>query len=85
MSRRFVIALCALCATLAVPGFAQSPAYPSRPVRIVVPFPAGGTTDLLARAVAQRFAEVFGQPFIVDNRPGAGGNLGAELVAHSAP
>ncbi|MFI4902669.1 MAG: tripartite tricarboxylate transporter substrate binding protein, partial [Burkholderiales bacterium] len=47
--------------------------------------PAGGTTDLLARAVAQRFAEVFGQPFIVDNRPGAGGNLGAELVAHSAP
>ena len=54
-------------------------------MRIVVPFPAGGTTDLLARAVAQRFAEVFGQPFIVDNRPGAGGNLGAELVAHSAP
>ena len=81
-------ALCALCAwwaMLAAPAFAQAPAYPSRPVRIVVPFPAAGTTDLITRAVAQRFAEVFGQPFIVDNRPGAGGNLGTELVAHSAP
>jgi tripartite-type tricarboxylate transporter receptor subunit TctC len=59
--------------------------YPAHPVRVVVPFPAGGTTDILARAVAQRFTEAFGQPFIVDNRPGAGGNIGAELVAKSAP
>jgi len=73
-----------LVAAAPTAAFAQQD-WPTRNLRIVVPFPAGGTTDLLARAVAQRFAEVFGQPFIVDNRPGAGGNLGAELVAHSAP
>ena len=66
-------------------AWSQAAAYPSRPVRVVVPFPAGGTTDILARAIAQRLSEAMGQPFIVDNRPGAGGNLGAELVAKSAP
>ena len=87
MGHRIIAALCALAAAVVAPGaFAQAPAaYPTHPVRIVVPFPAGGTTDILARAVAQRFSEVFGQPFVVDNRPGAGGNIGAELVAKSAP
>jgi tripartite-type tricarboxylate transporter receptor subunit TctC len=67
------------------PAAVAQPAYPAKPVRIVVPFPAGGTTDILARAAAQKLSETWGQQAIVDNRPGAGGNIGAELVAKSAP
>jgi tripartite-type tricarboxylate transporter receptor subunit TctC len=59
--------------------------FPNKPVRIVVPFPAGGTTDILARAAAQKLSETWAQPVIVDNRPGAGGNIGAELVAKAPP
>ena len=55
--------------------------WPNKPVRIVVPFAAGGTTDILARAVAPELSKAFGQQFIVDNRAGAGGNMGAEIVA----
>ncbi len=65
-------------------ALAQS-AWPSRPVRIVVPFAPGGTTDILARAVAPELSKAFGQQFLVDNKAGAGGNLGAEIVAKSAP
>ena len=68
----------------AIPVAAQT-AWPSKPVRIVVPFAPGGTTDILARAVAPELSKVFGQSFIVDNRAGAGGNLGADIVAKSAP
>jgi tripartite-type tricarboxylate transporter receptor subunit TctC len=64
---------------------AGAPAGPGKPVRIVVPFAAGGTTDLLARALAPELQRVFGQPFVVDNKPGAGGNLGAAEVAKAAP
>ncbi|MEP6657532.1 MAG: tripartite tricarboxylate transporter substrate binding protein [Betaproteobacteria bacterium] len=63
----------------------QAASYPVRPIRLVVPFPAGGATDILARAIGQRFSEVLGQPVIVDNRPGAGGNIGSELVAKATP
>lgn len=60
-------------------------AFPARPIRIVVPFPAGGTTDIIARIVGQRMSESMGQPVVVDNRGGAGGALGADLVAKANP
>jgi tripartite-type tricarboxylate transporter receptor subunit TctC len=59
----------------------QPPAWPTKPLTIVVPFPAGGTTDVLARAVSTKLSAVLGQPVIVDNKPGAGATLGADLVA----
>ncbi len=60
-------------------------AYPSKPIRLVVPFPAGGSLDVVARAIGQKLTDAWGQPVIIDNRPGAGGNIGADLVAKSAP
>lgn len=69
-------------AFMAGPAVAQGQ-WPTKPVRIVVPFAAGGTTDILARAVAPELSKAFGQQFIVDNRAGAGGNVGADIVAKS--
>jgi tripartite-type tricarboxylate transporter receptor subunit TctC len=66
-------------------ALASAQSYPTKPIRIVVPFPPGGATDILARDVAQKLTEAWGQQVIVDNRPGAGGNIGSELVARSAP
>lgn len=78
-------AIAVAIAVVATPfAFAQS-AYPAKPVRLVVPFPAAGTTDIIARATAQKLSEAWGQQVIVDNRPGAAGNIGSELVAKSAP
>jgi tripartite-type tricarboxylate transporter receptor subunit TctC len=78
-------ALALVIASLVTPLAGAQPAYPSKPVRLVVPFPAAGTTDLLARAAAQKLFEAWGQQVIVDNRPGAAGNIGAELVAKAPP
>lgn len=74
----------AAMACLTSNAFAQA-AWPSKPVKIMVPFAPGGTTDILARAVAPELSRAFGQPFIVENRAGAGGNVGADAVAKSAP
>jgi tripartite-type tricarboxylate transporter receptor subunit TctC len=60
-------------------------AYPSKPIRLILPFPPGGGTDILGRLVAERLGARLGQPVVIDNRGGAGGNLGAEAAAHSAP
>lgn len=75
--------LAALLLCLATLAHAQT--YPARPIRIVVPFPPGGFSDVYARIIAARMAETFGQSVVVDNRPGAGGNIASDQVAKSAP
>jgi len=66
-------------------GFAFTQGYPAKPVRMVVAFPPGGSTDLSARALGEKLAAALGQPFVIENKPGASGNIGAESVAKSAP
>ena len=81
---RLLLSLVALAALVApTPSFAQN--YPNRPVRLVVPFPAGGPADALGRVLADQLNKTWGQPVIIENRGGAGGNLGAEVVARAAP
>ena len=79
------LGIVAACLLLERPASAQSPtqSYPHKPVRLIVPFSPGASTDTVARMLAQRLTEAWGQPFIVDNRAGAGGALGAEVVARA--
>jgi tripartite-type tricarboxylate transporter receptor subunit TctC len=83
MRASLLAALIAFCAGLPCAAIAQK--FPSKPVRIVVGFAPGGGTDLAARAIAQKLTEAFGSSFIVDNRPGAAGNIGADIVAKATP
>ncbi len=77
-----VVVITVACPALAA---AQAPRYPTRPVRMIVPLPPGGSTDIVARIVAQKYSEAFGKTVIIDNRPGAGTSLGSELVARATP
>ncbi|MGE0575030.1 Bug family tripartite tricarboxylate transporter substrate binding protein [Reyranella sp.] len=88
LSRRqaLVVGSSAMLAGLPGAGSAGAQgAYPNKPVKIIVPFPAGGATDILARLIAKRLSDGLGQPFICESKPGAGGNIGAAFVAKSAP
>ena len=83
--RRILAILLAAAAWAAFFPAARAQGYPAKPIRMVVPFAAGGPTDVYARAVGQELGRLLGQPLVVDNKPGAGGNLGADMVAKSAP
>src|SRR5499425_3419298 len=86
LPRRNFLHLAACAAALpAVSRIAQAQAYPTRPVRIIVPFPAGQATDTIARLMGQSLSERLGQPFVIENRTGAGGNIGTESVVRATP
>jgi len=85
MSTRKTLLLAALAAGIALQigaACAQTPAWPNRPIRFIVPLPPGGANDLLARVFAEKLQPVLGQPVVVENKPGAGGNVGTEYVGH---
>lgn len=79
----FLPLLLAASALLAPAAHAQS--FPTKPIRLVIPFPAGGATDIFGRALSQKLSERLGQPIVVDNKPGAGGSIGSDIVAKAAP
>ncbi|MEP7156932.1 MAG: tripartite tricarboxylate transporter substrate binding protein [Betaproteobacteria bacterium] len=81
--RIFVILIAAVC-TVGLPAFAQDK-WPSKPIKYIVPFPPGGTTDILARLLANKLSAALGQQVVVENKAGAGGNIGSDFVAKSAP
>jgi tripartite-type tricarboxylate transporter receptor subunit TctC len=87
MKRRFYLVAfcCGLLAPWLATGVANAQAWPAQPVKLVVPFPAGSATDIIARLIGRELQESLGQPFVIDNKPGAQGMIGAEFVAKSAP
>ena len=85
LQRRLFLQLAAAAATAPVPRSAHAQAYPQRPVRLIVPFASGGASEILARLMGQWLSERLGQPFVIEMRPGAGGNVGTEAVVTSAP
>src|SRR5690348_13678547 len=82
---KLLVRTAALIAALFVPAISFAQAYPAKTVRVVIPWPPGGSNDIVGRMVAQKLSEAMGQQFIVDNRGGASGVLGAEIVAKSPP
>jgi len=82
---RPLLQLGVVAAAIAASSLAHAQAWPSKPIKLVVPFTAGGANDLMARAAAEGATKVLGQPVVIDNKPGAGGSLGAEVVAKSPP
>lgn len=80
-----VLKLTAMALVLTAAPLAGAQSYPTKPVRVIVPFPPGGTTDIVARVVGQKLNEMWGQSVIVDNRTGAGGNIGGDIAAKSSP
>jgi tripartite-type tricarboxylate transporter receptor subunit TctC len=84
-NRRSVLASIAAAGAIAATRARAQSKWPDHPVRIIVPYPAGGSTDVLSRILAERMKEIFGQPFVIENRPGAGGNIGIAAVTGSPP
>ena len=84
-NRRSVLASIAAAGAFAATGARAQSNWPDHPVRIIVPYPAGGSTDVLSRILGERMKEIFGQPFVIENRPGAGGNIGIAAVTGSSP
>ena len=85
MRKTIAMLIAAVMLPIATPASAQAPTYPDKPIRIVVPFPVGGVADTFGREIGRKLTEAWGQPVVVDNRTGAGGNIGADMVAKSAP
>ncbi|HEX9073360.1 MAG TPA: tripartite tricarboxylate transporter substrate binding protein [Pseudolabrys sp.] len=83
--RKFMTSVAATIAVATSGAHGEDSHWPDHPVRIIVPYPAGGSTDVLSRILAERMKEMFGQPFVIENRPGAGGNIGIAAVTGSPP
>ena len=84
-NRRSVLASIAAAGAFAATGARAQSNWPDHPVRIIVPYPAGGSTDVLVRIIGERMKQMFGQSFVIENRPGAGGNIGIAAVTGSPP
>ncbi|KQX95839.1 Bug family tripartite tricarboxylate transporter substrate binding protein [Variovorax sp. Root473] len=85
LTRRCFLTAASLALTAPLSAMGQGAPFPSRPIRMVVPYPAGGSTDQVARAIQQPLSELLGQPIVIDNKPGAGGTIGVDTVAKAQP